>query len=257
MVLAGGVEMGMAVASSGSTTTDAQFDQSLEGSQGSTGVADTNNFQESDRIEIEATDNYTGGSENGDQAITMEVTFTAQEKTSGITIRFDNTQYSFIDYESFDVTVSNVEFNRSAPGVYNVQQLDAGESITFTFDAYPRALDRNNLNVVSVELDASNPQTYSQSTTLSADMSNSPIIDTGDGGDNGFSMLGPAGLIVGILGLAVAGYTRFMGGENVDETLEEVYDQLERKVSDRKALQTIRDTFNEYIDTEDTETKLP
>jgi hypothetical protein len=220
-----------------------------------TNTALLSEMQEDDRISIETSDSYDGLSEDGDQAIEVEVTLTAQETTSNLTVDFQNTQNTFIVSESFEVTVSNVEFEQTGPTTYEVRELDADQSITFTFQVYPRVLDQATTEAYRVGLDAGNPQTYERSETYSVDLSSSPYLayqSTPATSNDGPPWALIAISIAAVLGFATAGYTRFVALPNAasesEDELRSAFDDLEREISDRASLNKVEEVRDEYID---------
>lgn len=180
-----------------------------------------------ERINIDVEDNYNGISEDGQQNVELSVTLTAQETTSEIEVEFSPTAQSLLDIDTFEVTVSDVEFENPEPGVYVINELSAGQEITFTFDAYPKRLDREEMNVASVSLDAENPQTYERSERLSADMSSSPWLQYQEAASEGFPLwISVAGGLFGILGIVVGGYFLYSKRKSINQKEEEFVETL-------------------------------
>lgn len=209
-----------------------------------------------DRIDMEVEDEYDGVSEDGDQTITLSVTVIANDPVIGATIQFDQTGQSFIDPDTFEVTAADPEWENPRSGVYEIEELDSGEEMTFSFEVYPRVLDQDTLDVTSVSITADNPEGYSVSEDVSADLSTSPwlqyqnsldqINELESESDTPF-LFAVFGGGVGLIGLVFAGYFFRSKQSSVEEKNEEALDTLR---SLRAEMQSVEDqqTVSDYID---------
>lgn len=180
---------------------------------------------------------YSGGDENADQAVDVTVTLSPEgSKISDVRLQFQETQSAFIDYSTFtkkvepadsDVTVQST----NQQGVFHVNELNPGETITITFEAYPRNIKQTSLDVATVEMTyVQNGQELSASQTATADLSSSPWFkykEAQGGADNPFR-LGIA-IVIGVLLGAVIAFVavRTLGSSGKEET-----DTTEREILD-------------------------
>lgn len=127
-------------------------------------------------VDIQTETTYDGLNGNS-QAILVEASFSTSERISGLQIQFRETNNAFIDYEdSFNLTTStNVNAERESQDTFTVEELKPGDTVTVSFRAYPRTLDDEQLQVARIDLSAENPRTLDQSSTVTADMSDSPV----------------------------------------------------------------------------------
>lgn len=215
---------------------------------------------QSNVAETNATTAY-NGLEGGGQAVAVEFTLTAQTQITGLRIDVAPTQRSFVDYGSVQPAASGEGVSISSPsqGVYQVDQLEQGQSVTLTFDAYPRQLDQERLAVSVISLSAENPNTYEDSVTVRADLSSSPLLAYQEAQSEleNTETLGTAtiggivvAVLVGLVGLAVGGYYRFRAipaaKDAKDEAFVEDLADLKGRVPSNQAVQEIDDLQSEY-----------
>lgn len=211
--------------------------------------------QEDSRIDIEWESEYNGISDDGNQAITLSVTLTAEQTTGGITVDFDESN-SFIDSDSYAVTVAESNWENPFDGRYVIEELDSGDTITFTFDVYPRVLDQESLVIAGVNIDAENPQTYQQSADIDANLTSSPWIQYQDelsedtGGESLSLTLIVGGVLFGFVGVVVAGYFWYSKRTAIREKHEsgnELFDELHSKVGSaaKQEVEKKQDEWNE------------
>lgn len=218
--------------------------------------------QDDDRIGINWESEYDGISEDGTQDVTLSVTLVAEEQTTGLVVDFGPTGESFLDGDSFQVTVADSNWENPVDGRYEIDELSSGEEITFTFDVYPRTLDQSSLEVATIGLQAENPQTYERSQTLDANLSSSPLVqynqDTAGGGEGGVlpPWLAGAVTILGILGIVVGGYSVYSKREAVNNKQErglELLKELKAEVQNPNAQRKIREKIDEWESSSDDE----
>lgn len=223
-------------------------------------VAGTVGAQEDTRININWEDDYDGISEGGSQAITLNVTLVAEQKTSGITVEFDETSNSFIAPNSYEVTADESDWENPYSGGYTIEQLDTGDEITFTFDVYPRVLDQNSLVVSKVDIDAENPQTYEQSVNVDANLTSSPWIQyqnelgNGNGGESVPRGIVAGGVLFGIGGLIAAAYFRRSKETALDEKHDEgneKFDELKQDLDAAKSVEKVKEVKKEWNEDDD------
>lgn len=204
-----------------------------------------------DRIEITVEDSYDGLSEDGDQAIELEVTLAAQEDVIGLMVDFQETARSFIDEETLEVTVSDVEYERVGDSRYEVEELQGGQDITFSFEVYPRELHEESLDVALVRLEAENPQTYERTERLTADLNTSPLLAYWDEASSEWPLwLTALGAVAGVVGIGVAGFVRFVSLPNAvneeRDRFESAFSDLRSEISDPKCLKHINEIEDDY-----------
>lgn len=184
------------------------------------------------------------GTEDGSQGIDVEATVSASSQVSGLEIQFRETENSFIDYQdSFNITSSsNVETERTNRRTFVIEELPAGETVTISFTAYPRTLDKDELRLAVIGMTAENPRTFEDSTFVTADTSSSPFLAYQDAQEqlDQFELLRTVGIggvigaaLIGLLGLVAAGYTWRMKLPNeIGEKEGEIVSDLESLLDD-------------------------
>lgn len=215
---------------------------------------------QSEVAEINVTTSYDGLAGDG-QAVHVTFRVTAKTQISGLRIEITPTRQSLVDFGSIEPQPQGegVSATNPSPGVYRVDQLEAGQGILLEFDAYPRRLDREQLAVANVQVSAENPSTYETKETVRANMSSSPLLQyrQAESKLNQFQLFETGilvgivvALFVGIAGLAAAGYYRFRALPNArDAKDEEFVKALKDKKSampSNQARQEIEDLIDEY-----------
>lgn len=192
---------------------------------------------QSNVAETNVTTSY-DGTGGGSQAVSVEFTLTAQTQLTGLRVEVAPTQRSFVAYGSIEPSASGegVSIGNPSRGVYEVDQLEQGQSVTLAFDAYPRRLDQERLAVSVVSLSAENPNTYDDSVTVRADLSSSPLLAYQEAQSEleNTETLGTAtlagivfALLVAVAGLGAAFYFYRKRDERVAATYASVVDDLE------------------------------
>lgn len=216
-----------------------------------------------ERVDVEVEEEYNGISEDGNQVIEMTVTITAQEPILGMTVRFDETDEAFIDQQSFSVTVSDPDWENPEPKTYEIPELDSGEQITFSFDAYPRELAGDTIEPSAMLITADNPRNYRVSESLEANLSSSPWIqyqnaqteindleqrvndlESAEGNGGGLPWVLIALGVIALLGVAAAVYNEFSKRSAVDKrdrNIEDVLDELQFRVNSQNAKREIEE----------------
>ncbi|WP_267643318.1 hypothetical protein [Haloarchaeobius amylolyticus] len=98
------------------------------------------------------------GVEGDSQAVSTTVTITPDGPTmKDIRIEIDETSSSFVDFNSFTRTTepgtADINITYQGDGVYVVEELERGETITITFEAYPRTIKAESLDVATIQID--------------------------------------------------------------------------------------------------------
>lgn len=133
-------------------------------------------MQDDDLIAFEVTDRYDGLAGES-QTVGVVLTMRAKQPIDGLEIVVGWTNQSFVDYQSFEVSTADVEYENPRNGMYRIPAFEEGGEVTISFDAYPRRLDEPELVVARVGLNAENPQTYARTLPVTADLSNSPVME--------------------------------------------------------------------------------
>jgi hypothetical protein len=130
-------------------------------------------------IESQIETGYNGVGE-GDQAISVEATFEAQQRIDGLQIDLSGAPNTFVEYQSIQPSVQGEGVNVNSvgdPGEYVVENLEPGQGVTLEFDAYPGQLDQSEIDGAVFEVTARNPQTLDYTATPTVDMSSSPLLE--------------------------------------------------------------------------------
>lgn len=203
------------------------------------------------------------GIDGNSQAILVEASFSTSERISGLQIQFRETDNAFIDYEdSFNLTTStNVNAERESRDTFTVEELRPGDTVTVSFRAYPRTLNDEQLRVARIALSAENPRTLDQSSTVTADMSDSPVFAYQDAQQQieqwewiRTAGMGGVGLAV-LLGLVGIGGSLFMWRKKLPDAKEELKQEfvddlnsIKGEVSDPLVEEEIENVKDEYDD---------
>lgn len=113
------------------------------------------------------------------QAISTTVTLSPEDSAIvNATIQVQETSQGFVDRESFTTTVdpsgSDAEITYEGDGRFLIDRLEPGETIQITFDAYPRIIKEESLNVATVSVEYTQQgQSLSDQQQVIADLSNS------------------------------------------------------------------------------------
>lgn len=130
-------------------------------------------------IESQIETEYDGVGE-GDQAISVEATFEAQQRIDGLQIDLSGASNTFVSYQSIQPSVQGEGVNVNSvggQGEYVVENLEPGQGVTLEFDAYPGRLDQSEIDGAVFEVTARNPQTLDYTATPTVDMSSSPLLE--------------------------------------------------------------------------------
>lgn len=113
------------------------------------------------------------------QAISTTVTLSPEDNAIvNATVQIQETNQGFVDQESFTTTVdpsgSDAEITYEGNGRFSINQLEPGETVQITFDAYPRTIKEESLHVATVSVDYTQQgQSLSDQQQVVADLSNS------------------------------------------------------------------------------------
>jgi hypothetical protein len=235
------------------------------------GMAATASAQEG-AIETNITTDY-NGTAGGSQAVDVTAKFTAQTSIDQLRIDVSETSNSFVDFTSIEPSVQGEGVDVSSPeqGVYQVERLEEGQTVTLELEAYPRQLDQESLDVAQFELSAENPRTLDASATATADLSSSPLLQYRQARDEisqtqlfdtGILAGIGAAFVVGIAGIAFGGVMYRRRDAEATEAYKDVVSTLKdyrRQHTDdgapRNRMDTIIDNLEEEIDDEDIETE--
>lgn len=231
------------------------------------GMATTASAQE-EAIETNVTTDY-NGTAGGSQAVEVTARFTAQTDIDQLRIEVSEMSDSFVDFESIEPSVQGEGVNVSSPeqGVYEVERLEEGQAVTLKLQAYPRRLDRDSLDVAEFELSAENPRTLDTSTTATADLSSSPLLQYRDAQQTLGEMqlfettilagIG-AGFLIGIGGLVFGGLMYRKRDQKASEAYSDVLSDLKDyrttqnlDSAPKSRLDTIIEDIQDKIDQED------
>ncbi|MFT4883597.1 MAG: hypothetical protein ACI8U4_001106 [Natronomonas sp.] len=231
------------------------------------GMATAASAQE-EAIETNVTTDY-NGTTGDSQAVQVTATFTAKTDIDQLRIEVSETEDSFVDFDSIEPSVQGEGVDVSSPeeGVYEVEQLSEGQAITLELKAYPRRLDADELGVTRFELSAENPRTLDVSTTATADLSSSPLLqyrqaqeelsqtqllDTGTlAGIGGAFVVGLGGLVFGILMYRKRDEAAASAYSDVLETLQTFRTRQKLESSAKNRLDTIIEDIDEKVEQDD------
>lgn len=235
------------------------------------GMATTASVQE-EPVETNVTTDY-NGTAGGSQAVEVTAKFTAQTDIDQLRIDVSETPDSFVDFGSIEPSVQGegVNVSSSGQGVYVVERLEEGQSVTLELQAYPRRLDRDSLEVAEFELSAENPRTLDTSATATANLSSSPLLQYRDAQQTLEEMelfetvilvgIG-AGFLVGIAGLVFGVLMYRKRSEAADDAYSDVLGALQEfrshrglESSAKNRLDEIIDSVESKIETEDVDSK--
>lgn len=218
---------------------------------------------------------YNGGQADADQAI--EVTYTVSPDggtINNMTVNFDSTARSFIRGDSFSVTVNpgeaDIDVQARSGNRFFIREIEPNERVTFVFEVYPTTIKREQIGAVSVRMNyIQNGQELSDSETVTANTSSSPWFQLQASQErvsqlesqlDDVSLAGQftnagflGGILVGLVGLAFGGYTRFVTVGNAKEQAEDRFvDQLRDVKSDlnyaesEKRIQQLIDEYESF-----------
>lgn len=186
-------------------------------------------------VTLQTETDYSGGNENADQSIEVTITLSPDgSKFTDATVQIRSTDRSFIDYNSFTKKVDPADSNvtvqsTNQPGVFRINEVDPGETVTITFEVYPKEIKQTSLDVANVDVSyVQNGQELSESRTATADLSSSPWFkyQNAQGGDGGNSIsLGIAAIVGVVIGamIALVAARRMAGGAETQEEEEPGY----------------------------------
>ena len=199
---------------------------------------------------------YSGGESSADQAIEVTYTLSPEGGTiNNMTISFDATSKTFIQSDSFSITVSpggaDADVESRGNHEFFIDELERGEEVTFVFQVYPKTIKSEEIEAVTARTEyIQNGQDLSDSETVSANMSSSPWFQLQNTEENNSELetrvtelegrvdqLGLVGqltdamlwigVVIGLIGLAVGVYFNRKGASNADELREEHADKIE------------------------------
>jgi hypothetical protein len=131
-------------------------------------------------VEMTSDTDYTGGQEDSDQVVEIGVTLSpVGNPITNATVRIDSASESFVDYGTFSVSVdpAGVEGRVSSlgNGEFEITELNEGEQVTFSYEAYPRKIKAEALSVSSVDVQyVQRGQDLSNTHVVEANLSSSP-----------------------------------------------------------------------------------
>lgn len=216
---------------------------------------------------------YQGSQPDTNQAI--EITYTVSPDggvINNMTVDFDSTQQTFIQSDSFSVTVNpasadtNVE-SRTGDQFF-IQELEPNEEVSFVFQVYPKTIKEQRVDAVAVRMEyIQNGQELTDSETVTANMSSSPWFElqTAEGTiqqqESRLQQLGLVGqltnvtfiigLVVGIVGIAFGAYAlRKQGGEQEQLKRDHANDleSLAQRMSSSSDAKTLRNEAEKIRD---------
>lgn len=154
--------------------------------------------------------NYVGDEENEPQAVEIEYAISPDDNAAtDVRVVVRNTGSSFIDHDSYDRSVSpgdaDISINSVGEGVFEIGRIEPDERVTFSFDAYPREVKTNSLEVATISVEyVQEGQNLSNSETVSADLSGFPPDDDSGGGAGAIAFV--FGVLLGAAGGAGAAW---------------------------------------------------
>lgn len=124
--------------------------------------------------QIDVETSYDGGGEDADQRIDVTVTLSpAASDLTDVEVRFFDRE-AVIDDASYDETVHpDVEMQTVSPGHYQIDELEVGQEVTFSFVAYPRDITVEEAEVALIDLEFFDGGQSAQE-TVTADLTASP-----------------------------------------------------------------------------------
>jgi hypothetical protein len=158
-------------------------------------------------VSVDTTDEYSGGEEESDQAVTMTYTLSPDEsEITDIRIEVESTTTSFIDFNSFSRTITGDADSQIEPvgdGVFEIDRIEPNQEITLAFEAYPTTIKQSELTMATVSVEyVQQGQSLEESTQVNADLSDSPWFryqeaTNGEGPSPAIPLL--LGLLIGVL----------------------------------------------------------
>jgi hypothetical protein len=169
-------------------------------------------------VTLNASTQY-AGTDGDSQVISSQVQFSPNDaRITDVTIQIRETDQGFVDLDSFERSVSpggaDINITYVGDGHFTVDEIEPNEEITVRFDAYPRRIKEESLDVATVEVAyVQQGQSLSASRTISADLSNSSWFRLQQSQNQVQQMQlafygGIAAIVVLIAILAVMGYRR-------------------------------------------------
>jgi hypothetical protein len=158
-------------------------------------------------VSVDTTDEYSGGEEGSDQAVTMTYTLSPDEsEITDVRIEVESTTTSFIDFNSFSRTITGDADSQIEPvgdGVFEIDRIEPNQEITLTFEAYPTTVKQSELTMATVSVEyVQQGQSLEESTQVNADLSDSPWFryqeaTNGEGPSPAIPLI--LGLLIGVL----------------------------------------------------------
>lgn len=158
-------------------------------------------------VSVDTTDEYSGGEEGSDQAVTMTYTLSPDEsEITDVRIEVESTTTSFIDFNSFSRTITGDADSQIEPvgdGVFEIDRIEPNQEITLTFEAYPTTIKQSELTMATVSVEyVQQGQSLEESTQVNADLSDSPWFryqeaTNGEGPSPAIPLI--LGLLIGVL----------------------------------------------------------
>lgn len=119
------------------------------------------------------------GADGDSQVIDSQVQLSPNDaKITDVTIQISETDQGFVDFDSFERSVNpggaDINITYIGSGRFTVEEVTPNEEITITFDAYPRTIKQEQLDVATVEVEyVQQGQSLSDSQVVTAELSNS------------------------------------------------------------------------------------
>lgn len=199
---------------------------------------------------------YSGGQSSADQAIQVTYSLSPEGGTiNNMTIGFDATSNTFLQSDSFSITVSPGSADADVESMGNdrffIDELDTDEEITFVFEVYPKTIKNEEIEAVTVRTEyIQNGQELSNSETVSANLSSSPWFQLQAAEENNSQLENRVaelegrveqlvlvdqltdamlwvGIVVGLLGLGIGIYFNRKAARNAAELRDDHADKVE------------------------------
>lgn len=183
-------------------------------------------------VQLSVSSDY-GGVDADSEAVEITIELSPKEESiTDVVVDISGTDQGFVDYDSFDRSVSpgnaDVDVTYRNGGEFHIDELNPDESVTITYEAYPRTINEEELDVSVIGISyVQLGQELDQREVVTADLSNSAWHELQDREGSEESVTRWATIGKGLAGanavILVAGllYWYFLGGPRDDFDMDD------------------------------------
>jgi len=164
-------------------------------------------------VTLDVSTNY-DGIDGDDQSVTANMTLSPEgAEMTDVVIDIRETERAFIDFDSFERSVTpgdaSINITYQGAGRFTVENLRPSETLTIQFDAYPRSIQSETVDVATIDVQyVQNGQDLEEEQIVSADISNSPWFEyqaAQQTAENRFRIM-IGGIVVGVVGIVIGAW---------------------------------------------------